>query len=148
MRTYLLGKKTPPQVADQLLDRFEDVGLINDELYARAWAQSRHDNRQLSSAMLKRELRAKGIADQLIDQAVAQIGPEQEHQAALDFARCKARGLRGVDQQVAFRRLSGALARRGYAAGVVVPVVKQVLAELSATQQPGINPDSPVEEDS
>lgn len=134
---YLARKDVPTQISEQLLDRFEEVGLLNDQLYAQAWVESRRRSRNLSATALKRELRTKGLDDQIIAQATETITTEDDRQAAVRLARQKAPALAKLDRQVAFRRLAGQLARRGHSPAVTMSVVKQVLGELDGDMHDG-----------
>lgn len=124
----------PGDIATQLLDRFEEVGLLNDQWYAQAWVESRQRTRNLSATALRRELRAKGLDDEIVEAVTEEITSEQDREAALRLARQKAPAMAKLDRQVAFRRLAGALARRGHGPGVTMDVVKQALAEVYETE--------------
>ena len=125
-------------MAGQLLDRFEEVGLVDDEAFARSWVDSRQRTRGLARRALAQELRRKGIADETAREVLAEVDPADEEQAARQLVRKKLRGLRGVDDTAAARRLAGMLARKGYSAGLAFAVVKDELAtagrEISAEE--------------
>ena len=59
----LASRNVPDDVATRLLDRFEEVGLVDDEAFARAWVESRQRGRGLARRALQQELRRKGIDD-------------------------------------------------------------------------------------
>ena len=42
LSTKLARKGVPAEVAARLLDRFEEVGLVDDQAFARSWVESRH----------------------------------------------------------------------------------------------------------
>jgi len=128
---YLARKDVPDDISVTLLDRFEEVGLLNDQLYAQAWVESRRRTRNLSARALRQELRTKGLDDETIEAATSQITADQDREAALKLARQKAPAMAKLDRQVAFRRLAGVLARRGHSPAVTMDVVKQVLGELT-----------------
>lgn len=124
----LAKRKVPTEVAQTVLDRLTEVGLIDDAMFARDWLES-GSRRNKSRRALAVELSEKGVARDIIDQALAELESDTDHLVALAFAERKARSLRGLDHQVAYRRLAGALARRGFAASVVAEVVREVLAQ-------------------
>ena len=74
----LRKREIPEEVAEEVLSRFEEVGLINDGAFADAWVESRHHGRGLARRALARELRTKGVDSALIDEAVGQLDSEQE----------------------------------------------------------------------
>lgn len=123
----LRERNVPDDVALRVLDRFEEVGLIDDRVFARMWVESRQRSRHLSGRALRSELRRKGIRDEWIDEALGQLGPEDELAAARAVAQSKARSVMGLTRATQVRRLSGALARKGYGPGVTVQVVREAI---------------------
>jgi len=125
----LAKKDVPQELADRLLDRFTEVGLVDDEAFARAWIGSRQPGKGLARRALAQELRRKGVDDEVAKEALDEIDPADEEEAARRLVRKKLRSLRGVDRQVATRRLAGMLARKGYPAGTAFSVVREELDE-------------------
>ncbi|WP_406480353.1 recombination regulator RecX [Streptomyces platensis] len=119
----------PEEAADEVLSRFEDVGLIDDAAFADAWVESRHHGRGLARRALARELRTKGVDSALIDVAVGRLDSEQEESTARELVDRKLRATRGLDREKRLRRLAGMLARKGYPEGLALRVVKQALEE-------------------
>jgi regulatory protein len=128
LREKLAKKDVPPDLAERLLDRFTEVGLIDDEAFARLWVESRQRSRGLARRALAQELRRKGVDDQTARTALDDLDPGREEQAARDLVRKRLRSLRGVDDTTATRRLAGLLARKGYPAGLAFSVVRDELA--------------------
>ncbi|MCH0542708.1 recombination regulator RecX [Streptomyces sp. MUM 203J] len=125
----LRKKGIPDEVAEDVLSRFEDVGLIDDAAFAGAWVESRHRGRGLARRALARELRTKGVDSALIDEAVAQLDPSQEEATARALVDRKLRATRGLERDRRMRRLAGMLARKGYPEGLALRVVRQALEE-------------------
>lgn len=125
----LRKREIPDEVADEVLSRFEEVGLINDGAFADAWVESRHHGRGLARRALARELRTKGVDSTLIDEAVGQLDSEQEEMTARELVARKLRSTRGLDRDKRLRRLAGMLARKGYPEGMALRVVRQALEE-------------------
>ncbi|GAA2618603.1 recombination regulator RecX [Streptomyces tubercidicus] len=119
----------PEEAADEVLSRFEEVGLINDAAFADAWVESRHHGRGLARRALARELRTKGVDSALIDVAVGRLDSEQEESTARELVDRKLRATRGLDREKRLRRLAGMLARKGYPEGLALRVVRQALEE-------------------
>ena len=119
----------PDDAAEEVLARFEDVGLIDDAAFADAWVESRHHGRGLARRALARELRTKGVDSALIDQAVGRLDAEQEAVTARELVDRKLRATRGLDRDKRLRRLAGMLARKGYPEGLALRVVRQALEE-------------------
>ncbi|MBM7170768.1 recombination regulator RecX [Streptomyces sp. G44] len=125
----LRKREIPDEVAEEVLSRFEEVGLINDSAFADAWVESRHHGRGLARRALARELRTKGVESTLIDEAVGQLDAEQEEATARELVARKLRSTRGLDRDKRLRRLAGMLARKGYGEGMALRVVRQALEE-------------------
>ncbi|MFH8977590.1 recombination regulator RecX [Streptomyces sp. NPDC017890] len=125
----LRKREIPDEAAEEVLSRFEEVGLINDSAFAEAWVESRHHGRGLARRALARELRTKGVDATLIDAAVSQLDFEQEEETARELVARKLRATRGLDRDKRLRRLAGMLARKGYPEGLALRVVRQALEE-------------------
>ncbi|MFJ9154770.1 recombination regulator RecX [Streptomyces sp. NPDC102270] len=125
----LRKREIPDDAAEEVLSRFEEVGLINDSAFAEAWVESRHHGRGLARRALAQELRTKGVDPTLIDAAVSQLDSEQEETTARELVDRKLRATRGLDRDKRLRRLAGMLARKGYSEGLALRVVRQALEE-------------------
>ncbi|MFD4789015.1 recombination regulator RecX [Streptomyces sp. NPDC058459] len=125
----LRKREIPDEVAEEVLSRFEEVGLVDDSAFADAWVESRHHGRGLARRALARELRTKGVDPALIDEAVGQLDSEQEEATARELVDRKLRATRGLDRDKRLRRLAGMLARKGYPEGMALRVVRQALEE-------------------
>lgn len=127
LSTKLAKKGVPGEIAEPLLTRFEEVGLINDAAFARSWVQSRQAGKGLARRALAQELRRKGIDDETAREALDEVDPEAELESARVLVRRKLRSVQRVDRNTAIRRLSGMLGRKGYAGGVAIRVVREEL---------------------
>ncbi|GAA2575758.1 hypothetical protein GCM10010411_05100 [Actinomadura fulvescens] len=128
----LRRKNIPDDVAADVLSRFTDVGLIDDEAFAQAWVQSRHTGRGLAKRALAAELRRRGVDNETVHEAVETLDPEQEERTARELIARKVAATRGLDPAKRTRRLVGMLARKGYSPGLAYRVVKEALAEEGA----------------
>lgn len=125
----LRKREIPDEVAEEVLSRFEEVGLIDDGAFADAWVESRHHGRGLARRALAQELRTKGVDTALIDEAVGRLDAEQEEATARELIARKLRSTRGLDRDKRLRRLAGMLARKGYSQGLALRLVRQALEE-------------------
>ena len=124
----LAKKGIEPEVAEEVLSRFTDVGLIDDAQFAQMWVTSRHRGKGLAGRALSQELRRKGVDDDTAADAVAAIDSEQERATARALVDRKLRTTRGLATDARVRRLAGMLARKGYSGGVAYAVVREALA--------------------
>ena len=128
----LSDRGVPDDVADAVLGRFAEVGLIDDALFAQTWVTSRHRNRGLAGRALTQELRRKGVDDDVVREAVTALDPQEEAATARALVERRLRTTRGLAPDARVRRLAGMLARKGYPAGLAYRVVKEALAEEGA----------------
>ena len=118
----------PDETADEVLSRFEDVGLIDDAAFARAWVESRHYGRGLAGRALSAELKQRGVAADEIRAAIEErLGPDAEASAARRLIDRKLDSTRGQPPEQRTRRLAGMLARKGYPAGLAFRVIREAL---------------------
>ena len=89
--------------------------------------QSRSRTNGLSGVALRRELREKGVDDDLAKDAVGALDDETERARAEELVAKKLRTMGGLDPQVQARRLAAMLARKGYPAGVAYAVVRDAV---------------------
>src|SRR5436190_24184140 len=68
----LAKRGVPAELAEPLLDRFEDVGLVDDATFARDWVRSRQTGRGLARRALSQELRRKGVGAEVVDEVIAE----------------------------------------------------------------------------
>ena len=127
----LSRRNVPADVADRVLSRFGEVGLIDDAEFARMWVQSRHLGRGLARQALARELRARGVDDEVARDAVNALGPDEEMAAARALVVRRLPRTRGLDRATRMRRLAAFLARKGYPGSLSQQVVREVLAETT-----------------
>jgi len=135
----LAQRDVPEEIAGRLLDRFEEVGLVDDAAFARGWVEQRQAGRGLARRALAQELRRKGIDDEVAREALDEIDPDDEVEAARTLVRRRLRTVRDLDQQVAVRRLSGMLARKGYPPSVAFRVVREEQPRGVGRDLPGLH---------
>jgi SOS response regulatory protein OraA/RecX len=144
----LLAKKdVPVEAANAVLDRFTEVGLIDDAAFAAAWVTSRQAGRGLARRALASELRAKGVDGEVAAAAVAEVDPQDEWDSARRLVERKVPSMRRLDRVTAERRLMGMLARKGYGGGLAGYVVREALdadgaAEDAAAEAEPVEPGS------
>ncbi|WP_081937442.1 recombination regulator RecX [Streptosporangium roseum] len=123
----LRKREVPEEAAEAVLERFSEVGLIDDEAFAAAWVSSRHTGRGLARRALASELRHRGVDEDTVKEAVEQLDPEQEVETARRLVARKLSATRGLETAVRTRRLAGMLARKGYGPGLAFRVVREAL---------------------
>jgi len=124
----LTRKGYPEHVVTPVLDRFDDVGLIDDAEYAEMVVRTRHAERGLARRAIAVELRRRGIDDETAVDALDQIGDDDEREAAQRLAHKLVARSRGQGREARVRRAASALVRKGYGPGLAFAAVKAALA--------------------
>ena len=127
----LARKEISEEVIAEVLDRYDEVGIIDDAAFARAWVSSRHHGRGLARRALANELRQRGVDAEVATEALEVLDEDDEAATARALVDRKLRTASGTPDQI-FRRLVGMLARKGYPAGLAIRAVKDALAARDA----------------
>jgi regulatory protein len=132
IRQNLRKHEIPEPVIEQTLDRLRQDGLANDDQFARAWVENRSTFRPRSRRLMAMELRQKGLNDEAVSSAIADVDDE-----ALDYEAAQKKVARYKDLEwTDFRKkLSDFLARRGFSYSVVAPVVARIWSEAHNDEQ-------------
>lgn len=121
----LVRRGAPPPVASAVVADLLSRGDLDDAAFARHWAETR-SARGYGAARLRAELRARGVAAALIDDALAAVRPEVALDRAREVARRRLPALRARPERAA-ARLGAHLLRRGFSATVVARVLRETL---------------------
>jgi len=124
----------PDDVAENVLDRFVDVGLIDDEAYAQAFVATKQRDRGLGTTALRTELRRKGVDEDVVAGAVDGIDQEAERNRARALIERRVDAAMSAGPVTARRRLAALLARRGYSVDLALAVVDEALAAYTAEE--------------
>jgi regulatory protein len=124
----LRRRGVPDQAAATVLDRFVEVGLIDDDALAETVALTQHRERGLAARAVAVKLRQRGLPDSAVDAALALIDSESEREAARLLVVRKLPALQALPPETRSRRLVGMLGRRGYSLTLALDVVREVMA--------------------
>ncbi len=104
---------------DPTLEKLRRLNYIDDRAYARNWALSRAQNQGYGPQRINRELKKKGVVDEIIRTVIDEIFA-QEHEEAR-ARKILEKKFAGADLQEprTLGRALGFLQRRGYSAKVI-----------------------------
>lgn len=122
------------EVATTVLDRLEEVGLVDDAAYAATLVRSQQERRGLARRAISQELRRKGVDADVIREQLDTIDDEDERERARALVAKKLRAMHGLDAQVQARRLAGMLARKGYSSAIAWAVIREAIADAPEHQ--------------
>ena len=116
---------------ERTLARLQSEGLLNDTEFAQQWRSSRERRKPRSRRMIEQELRRKGVAEDVIGDALEGYNSsDAAYRAALKYAaRQKGNGRAAFD-----RRVSAFLERRGFEYGIIRRILQQLREELDVSE--------------
>ncbi|MBA7638559.1 Regulatory protein RecX [subsurface metagenome] len=115
LQQRLRQKRFPPKIIDQVIDDLQAKGYQSDEEFARLYAREKWNNSGWGPARVRRELRAKGIAQELTDQVVDETYADVDlAEAVLSLAQKRWHTTKGLPTETRRRRAVSFLQRRGY----------------------------------
>jgi regulatory protein len=124
----LRRRGVPDDAACAVLDRFTEVGLIDDVALAHTVAVAQHADRGLARRAVAGKLRSRGLPDDIIGDALTEIDTADEQRRARELVRRRRRAVAHLPPETQARRLVGLLARKGYSGGLSYQVVREELA--------------------
>jgi regulatory protein len=129
LASALAKRGIPDDAARHVLDRFAEVGLVDDDALADGFALAQHRERGLAGRAVAAKLRQRGVAEDTVQGALAGIDRDSERTMARHLVERKLRSMTALDPQAVARRLVGMLGRKGYPPGLAYEVVRAALAE-------------------
>lgn len=123
----LVARRVPAGAIEAVLNRFTEVGLVDDEAFAAAWVASRQRGRGLARRALRQELLRRGVEPGTVETALSQVDAADELAAAREIAARRLPRLAGLQKPVLARRLAGQLGRKGYSGEIVSQVIREAL---------------------
>ena len=133
LRTRLLLKRFSASIVDEVVELLTIEGLLDDGSFARVWLGSRQRLSPRSASLIKRELSAKGVSRETIDDALVNISDDENaYRAGLKYSRRL-----GQADFVNFRRkLWAYLQRRGFSSAISRRTVARLWQEEEAIRPP------------
>ncbi|MGV3722548.1 MAG: regulatory protein RecX [Actinomycetota bacterium] len=127
LRQRLLQKGYEGGVVEEALAAVDRSGLINDAEFSASWVRARTGSKPHGRTRIAAELRQKGVARDVIDEALKAVDPDTEMDLALAVGRRKMEQLRDEDPHSARRKLGSLLLRRGFGGDICVKVLDILL---------------------
>jgi regulatory protein len=128
VRQNLAGKDFSPVVIATAIERLAERGYVDDLAFARYWVQNRGTFKPRSHPALRYELRQKGVAEDIIQEALAGL---DETELAYAVAQQRAARLRNPTEEDFRKKLGGLLQRRGFSFTTVRETLDRLKAELA-----------------
>ena len=109
LNDYFRRKQYEPDLAEQILAKLAKNGWVDDEKFAEAWVRNRRLLKNSSKRRLQQELKAKKVADEIIQKVLA-TDEQNDQQMLQELVEKKRRIARYNDNQ----KLMQYLARQGF----------------------------------
>lgn len=112
----------------KVIEQLKNIDLVNDERFTADWVANRITNRPAGKSRMNWELRRKGIAPEIIEEALEQVDEDKEFEMALDLAERKLGG-KTIEGPESKRKMAGFLQRRGFHWEIVSRVLNRLAPE-------------------
>jgi len=142
LATALRRRGIADDVAGVVLDRLDEVGLVDDAAVAELAVRSAQIYRGLGRRALGAELRRRGVPDEIARTAVAAVDSQDEEARARELVRRRLRSATKPDETTLIRRLVGMLARKGYPEGLAFQVVREEVRDSTGSDPGMLGPDT------
>lgn len=123
-----LLRKFDVEYVDDAVEKLTELDLINDERYARLYANELFTHKKFGRARIISELRAKGIPSDIANEAVEELFEEEEPdnvERIVDIIRKKY--YNKMNDEVGRKRVFAAMTRMGYS----FSDIREAMAEFS-----------------
>lgn len=127
------------EAVDRVLDRLEQMGLLDDREFAGFWVENRERFSPRSSRALGQELRQRGVSRETVD---AVSDPDRDEERAVAAARQRLRTVANADYETFRTRLGQFLLRRGFSYTIARSAVRQLWEETHGEDAGDIDDDS------
>lgn len=122
-----LSKRFGTETVEQVVDRLQTQGILDDRAYARQWRESRERRKPRSSKTIAKELSQKGISGENIEDALQGFDSQSAaYKAAVKYAFRQS----GKDNSAFDRRVAAFLERRGFQPSIIRDTVRRLREEL------------------
>lgn len=126
LRERLISKEVEPAVADEIIERYLEVGLLDDLTLAATIARTRHAERGLAPTAIAQELRRKGFQEDHIRAALEPLSAGVQEDMARELAARRWSRNANVPTEARVRRTVSHLARKGYPASLAYALVRDL----------------------
>lgn len=131
---HLHKKGYQAAVRERVAARLQELGLLDDAAFARAWIENRQRFRPRSELALREELRLRGVDGRVVDEALEGFDAEESAYRALVVSEGR---FRSLDPRELRRRCEAYLARRGFDFDVAGRATRRAIRRWEAAGGPG-----------
>ena len=114
IREKLEKKQALPNVIDKVVDKLIDLKYLDDAAFAEMFISSRKGSK--GARAMRQELWRKGVSEEIIDDALAEISEDTQLEAAINIVKRESWRFTKGDVKKDWARAHAFLARRGFSA--------------------------------
>lgn len=129
-----VGKEFSQPVVEQVLASLSRYGYLDDADFARRWRDGRERRKPRGRFALRRELRAKGIADTIIDATLEDLDESSSAYRAGERRAQQWLASGEMDYSTFRRKMWDFLRRRGFASSVAGDTTARLWQEYGAAE--------------
>ena len=130
VRDRMREKGIEESTRERVVERFEELDLLDDEAFARYWIDQRARFKPRGKPLLRQELRQKGVDQQIVNDLLEET---DDSAAAMEAAEKKVRSLRRYPEDQFKKKLTGFLQRRGFSYQEIREVVDKLWQQVAET---------------
>lgn len=124
--TRLRRRDYPDEIIKEVLTWAQDVGMIDDQVFARLWIADRLERRPCGTSLLRHELREKGVSPDIIERALEQAELDEEA-LVRSLAKERLERYRDLSPEEQERKTIAFLSRRGFSPALSRRVLRELI---------------------
>jgi len=123
-----LSKRFPKETVSKVVLWLRERDLVNDTEFSKFWCKSRISSNPKSSWFIKKELTAKGVANETISEILVGV---DDRELAYVAALKSAKNISGIEFVEFRRKLWGYLKRRGFQYELIQATINRIWNEYN-----------------
>lgn len=126
MRARLVARGYAMDTVEAVIDRLVTNGLLDDRRFAERFAELATNERGMGSRRIKLELVRRGVDRETATETGLDVSAD-DRERAFALATKRVPRLKQLPREVAYRRLFGFLARKGYSPDICQDAIKRAM---------------------
>ena len=129
LRKRLQMKKVEAGIIDEVIESFTKQGLLDDQKFAKLYAESRVHTRPTGRKNLEADLKRKGLSAETVSETLAGLKDFDEKTVAKDLIELRFHKMTGISVEKKKARLFSFLKRRGFGNDAIFAAMNELFQE-------------------
>ena len=131
MRNRLKRKEFGDSIIDEVIEKLFEYKYLNDAEFAEAYINDRINFNPRGSFLIKKELREKGVAENIVNEKIKELFPEEKEMELAKRAAEKKTGTlnKNLEKNKIYQKVGSYLQAKGYAGYIIREVLSLSLRE-------------------